>query len=454
MRTPTSGSGIFRLGSRLAEDPSLGLYLGLLLGGQSWVVFLIAVHLIISLLVAGAAGGRRVSKFIAQARRSFFECDNLRLHPIDLDDIISPKILAEVQFRPSFARSNFQTFFMAPVVPFRAYWVEVLGPPFPTEWRAYPTATATQFIFVLDKPSKLTVHGKFRLLHELHHVSISGAGAATSRTRELCLLPALTIAVLSLAFGGTLPSEYAYGLVVLLFIYAVWQLTISPFEWNLLAEVSADSFAFKRLDTTAERREVLQTCKAVWGRSIQEHTGNWIQRLEWRLRLGAMTGLLASESTKDALRPVFERNSFLTPSNVAAYLWSIRQLRFMDTEKTYEEFGTHGALALKVVTFISICFSYGSFAAFAFFGWCADSLPSVILPALACFALVALVANKTAIDQCLSEFQILERTLVDRELIEIPSQEGPRKTRAERRREEQERQKMKRRRTSASTRRT
>ena len=56
---------------------------------------------------------RKVTKFIAQARRSFFERKNLKLHPIELDDIVNQKVLLDVEFRPSFARPNLQSRFLA-----------------------------------------------------------------------------------------------------------------------------------------------------------------------------------------------------------------------------------------------------------------------------------------------------------------------------------------------------
>ncbi len=348
MKTPQSGLGFLRPLGRLTEDPAFLLCVGMALSGSLVGLLSIPLILYIRFALAGAEAGRRTTKGLNQVRTNFLKAPNLKLHKVRITKLIPKTILKDIEFRPSFARPGFKKIFSYPVVPFRLFWVEVKEPPLPTEWRAYPSVSSTQFIFITEEPDKLSSHGRFRLLHELGHVSLAGAGAAASARVEKNMLPILVGLILTLIWSGMLPEHLHMAARILLILYIVVEGFISPIEWNLLSEINSDKFAIQSLRTDAERHEVLDCCTNVWGKLISEKRGSFKQRLEWRLRLARMR----SQVISDEIRSDMKRGWNFARSGDALGFWVANVVMVGSRKQLAERFGKHGKLELSALSWV------------------------------------------------------------------------------------------------------
>lgn len=298
MRGPRSGSAWFRF---IYEDPVIAFLLGVLVSGHLPAAIGLVLFFLHTLFAAGAGMTRASLADMAAARRSFFDRPtNLRLHPVALHSVAPRHVLKEVKFRPSFARPMFRGVFKLPVVPIRAFWVEVLQFPAPTEWRAYAGTLTTQFIFILERPSRMSAYNRFRLFHELHHVSVAGVAATWQRHVLPRIAPVSAIGVLIAV--GLQDRVKSIGVVAALLVWLGWEFTFANVVKQLVAEVKADEFAVLRLPS-AERADVIRMCGRLWISGSRNKTAGLIRRAEWHLRLARMADVAADADARSGDAP-------------------------------------------------------------------------------------------------------------------------------------------------------
>lgn len=287
----------------LFEEPVVALLIGVLSAGHWPALLGLVLFLLHSLFAAGAGMASASIDNLKAARRSFFDRpDNLRLHPIKLESLIPKEVLETVKFRrPSFARDGIRRAFELSVLPVRAFWVEVLRFPVPTEWRAYPGSVTTQFIFILDPPSKMSAFNRFRMLHELHHVSIAGVGAVWQKYVPPLIAPVGAFGVFTIVRED--PSHGGRWILVLmaLGVWLCWEFFFAAAIRGVVSEVKADEFAIWHLPP-AERVAVLNCCVALWRSASRQPGVSRTRRIEWHLRIARMTETVTTAAAANRRR--------------------------------------------------------------------------------------------------------------------------------------------------------
>lgn len=399
---------------RFLEDALFVLLVGLLVGGHFIALAAFPFYFIARMFAAGASGARQTQRGLSHARSSFFDQPTrFQLKRVSISELLPSKLLEQIEFKPSFAR-GFSGVFKTEIVQFRVYQVVPVSPPLPTEWRAYPSRMATQFVFLLEEPKRLSAHGKFRLFHEMHHVSPQSAGETTARLLDVVMLPVLVWAIYVLIRHQPLSLPIQLGTVALVALYALWQIFYARILSVFLSELRADQFAVVHLPDYETRLEVLGVCSRVWGRLIEARKGSYLQRLEWRLRLAAMRRAINREN--DSLHAITIWQA-VKDHNWRAAL-SARALLRLGKKRT-NELGPYGKVLLPFISGSVFVVVWTFNAAFFFIGVSATSFPNALFFGLLVLSIVAAFSARFEIKKALKEMSCAEEKLIELNLVGV-----------------------------------
>ena len=185
-------------------------------------------------------------KTVKGVMENFFDTpSNWTLDEVD----ITPLIPENVRQRLFFRRPLESILKDRVIKPIRAFVVRYSKPPFPAQLKAYGNADGTGMIFLRDKPEDFAVLERFKLYHELGHLSAIG----TRLEQQVCASAYRRCYTMA----AIIPTLYFEWWIVPLSLIYVLQQAYKDITMRVRAELYADSFAIEAIEQTGSLPQLL-----------------------------------------------------------------------------------------------------------------------------------------------------------------------------------------------------
>lgn len=188
---------------------------------------------------------------------------NYRLQPLNITPFIEPNIADHLPIMKGRASQVFREKGTNKVAyqPIRAFFVKTVKPPFPSQLKAFCHSMNSSLLFLRDDPITLGPLGKFKLYHELGHLTTEGIFLWAE---HYAAPPRLIPMALSL-FACVGLSWWSLALLP----YALYLNLKRLFIRDVIVEVQADTFAFGAIRNRETLKQVLADLDDLWAEDVQ-----------------------------------------------------------------------------------------------------------------------------------------------------------------------------------------
>ncbi len=225
----------------------------LLQGGYQW-----AIGLTLSILlwaVCGVLGAMTGSiKNLKDMHRVYFDKSaEFEFDEFNVIKLVPEALRDSLLYRKSFWNPALRKLLDLPAVfqPIRAFVVRRSKPPYPAQLKAFVNPGGTSALFLRDRPEGLSLIGRFKLYHELGHLTRFGAVLAGEKF-AVVNRRTFTLVIVALSYPRSL---WTWALMLVFFLHQLYREKIIVSRG---CEMDADAFAFDAIGDAESQKRVLE----------------------------------------------------------------------------------------------------------------------------------------------------------------------------------------------------